>query len=157
MGERVGVLQHGVLAQMSTPEELYHRPASPYVADFVGDAVFCPGIAEAGRVHCALGALTLAAAGLTGPVSVMIRPEQIRLGSAGALNAVPALLKDVAFYGRDAVVTLGLEGALAGDVTARVFSQAVPPPGAKVWLTVEGKVVAYPAPVSGAGTEAAMT
>jgi iron(III) transport system ATP-binding protein len=157
MGERVGVLQHGVLAQMTTPEELYHRPATPYVADFVGDAVFCPGIAEAGRVHCALGALTLAVAGVTGPVSVMIRPEQIRLGSAGALNAVPAQLKDVAFYGRDAVVTLGLEGALAGDVTARVFSQAVPPPGAKVWLTVEGKVVAYPAPVSGAGTEAAMT
>jgi iron(III) transport system ATP-binding protein len=156
MGQRVGVLQHGALAQMSTPEELYHRPVSPYVADFVGDAVFCAGIAEGGLVHCALGALRLAGLGQSGPVTVMIRPEQIRLGQEAAAGGVAAVLKSVAFYGRDAVVSLGLKGALAGDVTARVFSQSVPPAGGEVWLTVEGAVVAYPTPVSAAGAEAAM-
>jgi iron(III) transport system ATP-binding protein len=155
MGERVGVLQHGVLAQMSTPEELYHRPATPYVADFVGDAVFLSGIAEGGRVHCPLGALRLASPGLSGPVTVMIRPEQISLGTE-ASGGVAATLKHVAFFGRDAVVTLALQGALAGDVTARLFSQSVPPCGSGAWLSVAGEVIAYPAPVSGAGAEAAM-
>jgi iron(III) transport system ATP-binding protein len=155
MGQRVGVLQHGALAQMSTPEELYHRPASPYVADFVGDAVFIPGIATGGLVHCALGALRPASTGLKGPVTVMIRPEQIKLVRDAAQGGVPAVLKDVAFYGRDAVVTLGLKDALGGEVTARLFSQNVPPRGGEVWLAVEEAVVAYPAPVSTAGVETA--
>ena len=154
MGERVGVLQHGVLAQMSTPEELYHRPANPYVADFVGDAVFFPGIAEGQCVHCALGALPLAQPGLAGPVTVMIRPEQIRLGAEAGPGGVAAWVQDVAFFGRDAVVTLGLQDALAGGVTARVFSHSVPPRGAKLWLAVEGAVMAYPAPGLAAGVEA---
>jgi iron(III) transport system ATP-binding protein len=155
MGRRVGVLQHGVLAQMSTPEELYHRPVSPYVADFVGDAVFCPGIAQGGQVHCALGALALAQPGLQGAVSVMIRPEQIQVFGDAAAGGVPAVLKTVAFYGRDAVLTLALDNALGGDVIARVFSQTVPPLGTKVSLIVAGAVVAFAAPV-GAGAEAAM-
>ena len=155
VGRRVGVLQHGVLAQFCTPEELYHRPATPYVADFVGDAVFLPGIAEAGRVHCALGALPLAVPGLSGPVTVMIRPEQIRLG-AQAAGSVAAILTRAAFYGRDIVVSLALKSALAGEITARIFSQDVPPCGGEVWLSVAGEVVAYPATVSGAGAEAAM-
>ncbi len=154
MGSRVGVLQHGRLAQMSTPQVLYHRPVSPYVADFVGDAVFMPGIAENGLVHCALGALRLVTS-VSGAVNVMIRPEQIKLGLE-AQNGMPAVVKRVAFYGRDAVLTLGLKNALAADVTARVFSQAVPPQGAEVWLTVEGAVLAYPAAVSIAGAETAM-
>jgi iron(III) transport system ATP-binding protein len=154
MGRRVGVLQHGVLAQMCTPEELYHRPASPYVADFVGDAVFLSGIAEAGRVHCALGALRLAAQTTPGPVTVMIRPEQIRLGPEGT-GGVPAVLTNVAFFGRDAVATLELKGAFPCSVTARLFSQSVPPCGSQTWLRVAGEVVVYPAPVSGAGAEAA--
>ena len=42
---------------------------------------------------------------------------------------------------------------LGGDVTARVFSQTVPPRGAEVGLTVEGEVVAYPAHVIATGAE----
>jgi iron(III) transport system ATP-binding protein len=153
MGSRVGVLQHGALAQMCPPETLYHRPVNPYVADFVGDAVFCAGIAEGGVVHCALGALRLAEQGLAGPVTVMIRPEQIRLAPQGG---VPAVLRDVVFYGRDAVLTLTLRGALAETVTARLFSQNVPARGAELGLTVQGEVMAYPAPVSAAVADTAL-
>jgi iron(III) transport system ATP-binding protein len=156
MGNRVGVLQHGMLAQMCTPEELYHRPVNAYVADFVGDAVFCAGIAEGGRVHCALGALRLAVPGLNGTVTAMIRPEQISVGTDGANGGVPAVLREVSFYGRDAVLRLALHGALAETVTARVFSQNVPATGSAVWLEVQGEVVAYPVHVSAAGVETAM-
>jgi iron(III) transport system ATP-binding protein len=148
MGRLVGVLQHGVLAQLSAPEALYHLPVSAGVASFVGDAVFSPGIAEDGKVHCTLGVLCLADKTVTGLVEVMIRPEQIKMKREPAPGSVQAAIKNVSFYGHDAVVTLGVKGALpTDDVTARVFSQTIPKPGRDVWLVVEGEVVAYPAPV----------
>jgi iron(III) transport system ATP-binding protein len=139
MGAFVGVLQNGVLAQLSAPEALYRRPANAGVANFVGDAVFCPGHAKGGRVRCALGDLPLAGGG-EGAVSVMVRPEQIKFVDPAA-GGVAAVVQSVTFYGHDAVVALRVPGAAA--VTARVFSQAVPKPGNEVFLSVEGEVAAY--------------
>jgi iron(III) transport system ATP-binding protein len=141
MGAFVGVLQNGVLAQLSAPEALYRRPATPVVANFVGDAVFCRGLAAGGRVRCALGDLPLAGGG-EGEVSVMVRPEQIKIVDA-ARGGVAAVIETVTFYGHDAVVGLRVQGA--AGVTARVFSHAVPKPGSDVFLSVEGDVAAYPA------------
>jgi ABC-type Fe3+/spermidine/putrescine transport system ATPase subunit len=42
LGDRVAVLRRGRLEQVGTPEELYRRPASPFVATFVGEANFLP-------------------------------------------------------------------------------------------------------------------
>ena len=140
MGAFVGVLQNGVLAQLSAPETLYRRPANRGVANFVGDAVFCQGFAAAGRVRCALGDLPLAG-GLEGKVSVMVRPEQIKILDPAA-GGVPAVIEHVTFYGHDAVV--GLRVAGADGVTARVFGHAVPKPGSEVFLSVAGEVAAYP-------------
>ncbi len=39
----VGVLSHGRLEQIDSPEGIYHRPATPFVAEFVGPADFIPG------------------------------------------------------------------------------------------------------------------
>jgi iron(III) transport system ATP-binding protein len=142
MGSLVGVLQNGVLAQMSAPEALYRRPVDKGVADFVGDAVFVAGEARGGRVQCGLGDLALAG-GAVGPVSVMVRPEQIKIEADGRRGGVAAVISDVTFYGHDAVVGLRLpDGA---PVTARVFSHAVPKPGSEVWLVVEGEVAAFSA------------
>ena len=86
----VGVLQDGVLAQMSAPETLYRAPVSPALADFIGEAVFCPGIAEDGQVHCALGRCCRWRADCaSGPVEVMVRPEQIKIGSRRDSPASP--------------------------------------------------------------------
>ena len=43
MADMVGVMQHGKLQQWATPYELYHKPASRFVADFVGRGVMLPG------------------------------------------------------------------------------------------------------------------
>jgi len=141
MGAFVGVLQGGKLAQLSAPEALYRRPANPVVANFIGDAVFCAGMAGGGRVRCALGDLSLAG-GLEGEVSVLVRPEQIKFVDPTA-GGVAAVIESVTFYGHDAVV--GLRVAGADGVTARVFSHAVPKPGSEVFLCVEGDVAGYPA------------
>ncbi len=106
--------------------------------------MFCSGIAGNGVVHCALGDLRLTDPAASGPVDVMIRPEQIKIIPAPVQGSVQAVIKNLVFYGHDAVVRLAVHDAAPGqDVTARVFSHAVPKPGSDVWLTVEGAVVAY--------------
>ncbi len=42
MSDRIGVMDHGVLRQVGTPEEIYNRPADRFVADFIGDTNFLP-------------------------------------------------------------------------------------------------------------------
>jgi iron(III) transport system ATP-binding protein len=148
MGQRVGVLQNGRLAQISAPEALYRQPVSPELANFVGAAVFFPGQASGAKVSCALGELNLAGPAIHGPVEVMIRPEQIKVTAVAAPGSVHAIINHVTFYGHDAVLRLAIAGAEPGDVTARIFSQSIPPPGSDVWLAVEGDVVAYAEPVS---------
>ena len=57
MSDRVAVMNHGVLEQVGTPEDIYHRPASAFVADFVGTANRFTGRvegADAGRYRVAI-------------------------------------------------------------------------------------------------------
>ncbi|MDE8347737.1 MAG: ABC transporter ATP-binding protein, partial [Acidocella sp.] len=144
MGAMVGVLQNGRLAQMSTPEFLYRHPVSPALANFVGDAIFTPGMAGDGVVHCALGRLRLAADMPSGTVEVMIRPEQIKIHTSPGDGGVPAIIQDVVFYGHDAVIRMKIASQSADPIiSARIFSHDLPRPGADVWLHVEGDVVTF--------------
>lgn len=152
MGAQVGVLRDGHLAQLAEPAALYRRPVDAGLAGFVGEAVLAPGRAENSTVQCALGRLFLGADTPDGPVEVMVRPEQIKIAMSPAPGSIPAEVSNVIFYGHDAVVRLALREGRK-EVTARIFSQAVPPLGAQVWLTVEGEVMAYPA--AGKATESA--
>jgi len=146
MGAFVGVLQAGSLAQFAAPSALYRTPATPALAGFIGDAVFVPGIADGGKVECALGVLTLRQAAPSGPVNVMIRPEQIKFLDAPRQSGVQARIESAVFFGHDAMVTLAIiSGRPSDKVMARVFSHDLPAPGHDVWLTVVGDVVAYPA------------
>jgi iron(III) transport system ATP-binding protein len=146
MGHSVAVLWEGRLAQVASPEELYRLPASPELAEFVGEADLLPGTARGASVECSLGRLPLAVGVVDGPVDVLVRPEQIRLVADGDANApgVRARVRAVTYYGHDASVHLGL---IADDasalVTARVPGHLSPHPGDNVRLTVEGEVVAY--------------
>ncbi len=80
MADRIAVLNQGRLEQLDTPEIMYHMPATPFVADFVGQADFIPGTVSQGMVHTELGEFpdTIECAdGIN--VVVMIRPDDIHL------------------------------------------------------------------------------
>ena len=47
MADEVGVMNAGRIEQWGTPHDLYHRPASRFVAGFVGQGVFVPGEVDA--------------------------------------------------------------------------------------------------------------
>jgi iron(III) transport system ATP-binding protein len=145
MAAQVGVLRAGVLAQLSTPELLYQHPASAELANFLGEAVFLPGIAAGGTVDCALGSLRIASRTLQGGVQLMVRPEQIKVFEEPGDGRVAAVMRGAEFFGHDALVRFALpDGGHDRDVTARMFSHRLPRPDSQVWLQVEGSVAAYP-------------
>ena len=99
VSDRVAVMNAGDIDQIGAPEELYTRPATTFVAEFIGrsclvDAVVRDGFAEA------LGArLPLLAPHPDGPARVYLRPENLFLASDGTTGAVPAIVVSSSFLG----------------------------------------------------------
>ena len=80
MADRVAVLNRGRLEQFDTPEAIYHLPTTPFVADFVGQADFMPGVVTNHLVTTEIGDFpnTRHLAAETNVV-VMIRPDDIHI------------------------------------------------------------------------------
>src|SRR5262249_46884864 len=105
MADRIVVMNRGRVEQVGTPVEIYARPATAFVADFVGTMnVFDAEIIAPGRVR--LGALLLdcPAAGdkRSGErVKLGFRPEDVRIRAveAGLRNAIAVGVEEVAFLG----------------------------------------------------------
>lgn len=77
LADRVGVLNQGRLEQLDTPEGIYHRPQTPFVARFVGQADFLPAEVKQGHVVTELGSFTTNEHLPGARLSVMIRPDDI--------------------------------------------------------------------------------
>ncbi len=92
MSDRIFLINQGVVRQSGTPEEIYNRPVSPFVADFLGKVDFFPGMAESGRiVFPAMEGQSIAYDGLErGSVLVAVRPENIAFSEDGALSGALA-------------------------------------------------------------------
>ncbi len=132
MADRIGVMSDGALAQEGPAREIYARPASEFVAAFVGGANFLRGVLarrlDAGRVVVRLDGLAGElivpcegehAAGI--PVIVAIRPECVRLQRACGDNVLGGTVTQVTFLGaaQDCRVDLGgamLRALLGADV-----------------------------------------
>jgi len=144
MGHEVAVLRDGRLVQVARPEALYRRPVDAALARFVGDAVIVRGHAANGAVRCSLGRLALAPGMPSGPVEVLVRPEQIRLVPAGEAADARARVSGVTFYGHDASVSLVLRDAPEiPELSARVAGHVCPRLGEEVGLRIEGSVTAF--------------
>ena len=106
MATRIGLLHNGRLAQVGTPAEIYERPATRYVADFMGGANILSGMVRLAGPDAVvevpgLGAVAArggspVAAG--GTVHLALRPERLRLDGAGA-NRVEGVVVEVTYRG----------------------------------------------------------
>ncbi|GAA4894441.1 ABC transporter ATP-binding protein [Tessaracoccus lubricantis] len=127
MADRVGVMQAGRLEQLSTPRELYERPATEFVARFIGDTNELPGVVSAGGV-LVMDQWVPALPGSIreGRGTALVRPERVTVtacedhvdGGAGKM----ATVRQLSFQGDHAVVHLAMaESAqeLTAFVTAR--------------------------------------
>ena len=90
LGDRIAVLHEGHLEQVGTPEDVYNRPETEYVATFLGAANLLLGVvAEGNRVEFGAGAIEAgedAARFHPGQaVKLVFRPEDVRLSTTGGL------------------------------------------------------------------------
>jgi iron(III) transport system ATP-binding protein len=162
LGDEVAVMQSGRIVQQARPAELYARPATPWVATFVGDANLVVGDGRGDHAVTAVGdvALDVSRTGgsARGPVEVVLRAEQLRLDPLGAANAdggrgVPATVQLIEYYGHDTVYLVRPDGA--EPVRARAAATPQFGRGDRVLLTYEGPpAVVFPAPDSAAVTDA---
>ncbi|HEX9769320.1 MAG TPA: putative 2-aminoethylphosphonate ABC transporter ATP-binding protein [Kiloniellales bacterium] len=104
MADRIVVMNHGVIEQVGTPEEIYGRPATAFVADFIGTMNFLDGMVETqdtvavgnAVLHCETDGM---APGTS--VTVAIRPEDINAQdiSEGDDNVVDVEIVNLEFLG----------------------------------------------------------
>ena len=86
MSDRIALLRSGELEQVATPREIYSRPATAYVAQFIGHTNLLKGNVRSGTVTC--GALTWRASLSDGPALFSLRPEHLRLARGAREDAV---------------------------------------------------------------------
>lgn len=104
MADRVVVMERGQVVQVGEPEVIYHQPATPFVADFVGLMNFLPAVACGDhRVRFQDTVLELGH-GLEQPagqpVTLAIRPEQVQVARNGqAVNVLWARVEEIEFIG----------------------------------------------------------
>ena len=88
IADQVGVLHAGHLAQLAPPETVYHHPATPFVAEFVGAADFLPGLVTAQGVVTEIGVFANDGRAPGEKVQVMIRPDDVTFAPSEAGAAV---------------------------------------------------------------------
>ena len=88
MADRVAVIRHGELQQIGTPEDIYYSPSTPFVANFVGQADFIPGIVDGQEIHTEIGIFRRPPHLAPGPVQVMVRHEAVNSKPGGILATV---------------------------------------------------------------------
>jgi len=138
MADTIAVMNLGRIEQLGHPEELYERPATPFVAGFLGISNLLTGVVEGhDLVRLENGTLVHAQVnGRTGPVAAGVRPEKITLGAGGGPNELEGRIAETAYIG---VATQVVVDTPAG--TVHVFAQnidsggRVPPPGSTVTLS----------------------
>ena len=126
MADRIAVMSKGKIEQLGTPDELYERPETPFVAGFLGVSNLLPGsVVGEEQVRLDDGTLVQVAPdalhGRRGRVAVGIRPEKIRIDAA-EVNTLPGVVQESAYVG---VATQYIVETASGRLT--VYVQNVRP------------------------------
>ncbi|HEX7125594.1 MAG TPA: ABC transporter ATP-binding protein [Thermodesulfobacteriota bacterium] len=128
IADRVGVLDHGRLQQIGTPEEIFYAPATRFVALFVGQANFVPGLVDGESIDTEVGRLANEPGLAPGtPVDVMLRPSNVQLE---ADPDGPGIVTARVFHGSERVYTVRLPSGL--ELRASLPSTSALAEGARV-------------------------
>ena len=148
MASRIAVMRAGRIAQIGAPAEVYDRPATRYVAEFIGEINIFEGEIESGAqgalmLRGKLGTLRAAAGGVARPVAFALRPDRLRLSARppeGAENVIAGVVRHRAYLGDATLYRIeapdgsllrarlanaaGAENFMPGDAVACAFAAA---------------------------------
>jgi len=144
MGDRIAVLNGGVIQQLGTPSELYNQPANLFVAGFIGSpamnffsarllrgadgAQIVIGDGSDARTLRLAGTLAETIAGQATsegrPVIVGIRPEDLRLASEGSENTLAGTAEVVEHLGNEQLIYLQTSGTILPETAAQARETA---------------------------------
>jgi spermidine/putrescine ABC transporter ATP-binding subunit len=159
ISDRIAILRDGVVEQTGPPEDVYERPATRFVASFLGECNLLDGTVVEVRgtelaIRCPdLGTLWASAPHLAAalrpdqPVSVGIRPERMHLGDppADRANTVAGRVRQAVYAGTVTRYTIqaGETGLLAAALGPRTYAVGDP---IRVWWDVAETIVIPEAP-----------
>ncbi len=162
LGTRLGVMDHGRIAQVGTPSDIYESPATRFVADFIGSVNMFEGrVSEDGadcvRIECTeLGCTVRAERSVLGAhgatVWTAIRPEKINISrhrplgaaaqrSGAAENVVRGTVREIAYMGDMSIYLVQLDSGRMMRVTLPNITRGTERPIAReesVWLSWHG-------------------
>ena len=141
MGDRIAVLNNGLLQQVGTPQEMYERPANDFVAGFIGSPAMNLGsftvdgtnaILGPARVPLSQATLDALAPADAGKITIGFRPEGLEVVSENEENTIPIEVEFVEELGSDAYVYGHLAGSTEGlgstdEGSAKQIIVRVPP------------------------------
>ncbi|HEX7248297.1 MAG TPA: ABC transporter ATP-binding protein [Actinomycetota bacterium] len=125
LSDRVVVLNQGHIEQTGTPNEVYRRPSSPFVARFVGDANVIPvdvASSDRGEAEVAVGGYRFRApvSDVVGAAWLVLRPEVVGLRPASGAGGLQGVVHDLSFRGTGhsyRVAVEGMEAPLKAEVS----------------------------------------
>lgn len=128
MSDRIAVMHAGRVEQLGTPEELYERPTTRFVADFIGSTNLLRGVVEAdGAVRLSSGERTTRVAhdGLPAgsAIEVSVRPEAVSLVDADAPDALRGQVDMAAYLG----TTMSYQVRTTGGLVLSVLTSKAGP------------------------------
>jgi spermidine/putrescine transport system ATP-binding protein len=111
LANRIAVMNDGRIEQLGTPEEIYFRPATHFIAGFIGEANLLKGRRKGGEIETACG-VTCRAEGADGAIALVVRPESLRrlAGDDRADIEITGAVEEVVFLGAHVRYVLALPG-----------------------------------------------
>ncbi|MDE2968881.1 MAG: ABC transporter ATP-binding protein [Chloroflexota bacterium] len=106
MGDRVAVLDQGMLQQVATPEEIYHTPGTRFVAEFIGIGDFLPVHREEGRLTTVAGTLPWPSETMAEGAEVLLRPDDLTISPS---ESGQGIISDRQFQGSTYLYEVALE------------------------------------------------
>ncbi len=148
ISDRIAVMNHGRLEQIGTPEDIYERPTTPFVAEFVGQTNLFPGVLKEGDVFESDGFVRIRTMGMGGLkvgelVTLCIRPHKIGIHASHLevderTNVFNGIVQRESYLGnsRDYVVDIG-----PGKMSARVSADTAErfEIGQNVYISIDPK------------------
>jgi len=151
VADRIGVMDRGRLIQVATPPEIYERPNSRWVADFIGDVNLIEGrVIEAGAggtmiASAAAGQLHASSDSQARPgdiVWIALRPEKVRIGhqpppSTGE-NCAAGQVSNIGYLGDTSIYKVALDSGFVVKVAVANMTRLLERPigwDDRVWLT----------------------